>query len=89
MGVLALIVTTPVTLRRYVKRGRLYVYGGTTMAVGGWLLMMELLMGYTFGLPFIGWSVYPMLVLALFGGLLIYLGIDRAAREMMERKLFF
>ena len=71
VGVLALIVTTPVTLRRYVKRGRLYVYGGTTMAVGGWLLMMELLMGYTFGLPFIGWSVYPMLVLALFGGLLI------------------
>ena len=30
-----------------------------------------------------------MLVLALFGGMLIYLGIDRAAREMMERKLFF
>lgn len=89
VGALALIVTTPVTLRRYVKKGRLYVFGGTTMAVGGWLLMMELLMGYTFGVPFIGWSVYPMLVLALFGGMLIYLGIDRAAREMMERKFFF
>lgn len=89
VGVLALIVTTPVTLRRYVKRGRLYVIGGTTMAVGGWLLMIEMLMDYTFGVPFIGWSVYPMLVLALFGGMLIYLGIDREAREMMERKLFF
>ena len=89
VGVLALIVTTPVTLRRYVKRGRLYVIGGTTMAVGGWLLMIELLMDYTFGVPFICWSVYPMLVLALFGGMLIYLGIDREAREMMERKLFF
>ncbi len=89
VGALALIVTAPVTLRRYVKKGRLYVFGGTTMACGGWLLMIELLMDYTFGVPFIGWSVYPLLVLALFGGLLIYLGIDRAAREMMERKFFF
>lgn len=89
VGVLALIVTAPVTLCRYVKRGRLYIFGGTTMAVGGWLLLIETTMCVTFGLPFIGWSVYPLLVLVMLGGLLIYLGIDRNAREMVERKLFF
>lgn len=36
-----------------------------------------------------GWSIYPLVVLSLFGSLLIYLAINSVAREILERKLFF
>ena len=88
-GALGLIVTAIVALLRYVKKGRLYIVGGTIAAIGGWLLLTEYLLTITFGVRFIGWSIYPLLVLVLLGGLLIYLGIDRTARETVERKLFF
>ena len=53
------------------------------------MLLMEFLLCVTFSLPFIGWSIYPLVVLVLFGGLLIYIAINSSAREMIERKLFF
>ena len=88
-GFWALTVTTVVTLRRYVRRGRLYVYGGAVMAVGAFFPIMELLLYVTFDeIGFIGWSFCPMTVLLLLGGFLIFLGICRPARELMERKFF-
>lgn len=89
VGGLCLVTTAAVTLLRYIRRGRLYIHGGVLAALGGWLLLLEYLMGVTFGVRFIGWSVYPLLVLALLGGLLIYVAIDSDAREMLKRKLFF
>lgn len=86
---LGVIVTAVVTLTHYLKKGRLYIFGGACILLGLFLLMMEFLIGLTFSLPFIGWSAYPLIALVLIGGLLIYLAIDRNAREMMERKLFF
>lgn len=88
-GALCLIVTTFVTLLHYLKRGRLYIWGGTLIAFGVFILLIELLLRPTFGIIFHGWSVYPLVALVLIGGLLIYLGINASAREMMERKLFF
>jgi len=78
-----------VALFYYLRSGRLYILGGAFMALGAFMLLVEFLMGITFGLKFIGWSIYPLVVLIILGGLLIYLAINGAAREMMERKLFF
>lgn len=86
---LCIITCTVVTLFYYLRRGRLYILGGAFMALGVFMLLIEFLLSLTFKLKFIGWSVYPLAVLFLFGGLLIYLAINRSAREMMERKLFF
>ena len=88
-GGLALVVTTVVTLLRYIKKGRLYILGGAFMALGAMMLLAELLMMHTFSLPFSGWSVYPLIVLVLLGGTLIFLGINKTARERMERRFFF
>ena len=85
----ALISCTLVTLLHYLRRGKLYVIGGSIMALGALVLMTELLMGLTFGVKFMGWSIYPLISLELFGGLLIYLAINGSAREKIERKLFF
>ena len=88
-GGLCLITCTVVTLLYYLRRGRLYIIGGAIMALGAFMLLVEFLIGITFSLRFVGWSVYPLVVLVMFGGLLIYFAINKAAREMMERKLFF
>lgn len=90
IGGLALIVTTVVTLVKYVRKGILYIYGGAFIAFGALTLLMEYLLVITFaGVPFVGWSLYPLAVFAVLGGLLIFLAICRPAKDMMERKTFW
>lgn len=86
---LAIIICTIVTLVRYVKRGLLYIWGGAGIALGALIYAIEFLLVQTFGIPFIGWAIYPLIVLTLLGGSLIYLAINRVAREVLARKLFF
>ncbi len=88
-GGMGLIVTAMATLLRYLRRGRLYIIGGTCVAIGGFMLLTEWLLSNAFPMiRFTGWAWYPLAVLVLLGGFLIFLGICRPAREMMERKFF-
>lgn len=88
-GGIGLIVTAVVVLCKYVPKGNLYTFGGAFIAMGSFMLLIEWLINLTFNLPkFIGWSLYPLIVLVLFGGTLIYLAINRTARETLERKIF-
>ena len=85
---LGAIASALVVLLRCLRRGRLYIFGGAMIALGAFMLLIEFLLVQSFSLPFSGWSFYPMSVLVLLGCLLLYLGINRSAREMMERKFF-
>lgn len=84
-----LIVTTVVVLLRYLRKGRLYIFGSAIIAMGTVMLLVEWLLSVTFHIAFVGWSVYPLIVFVLLGGLLIFLAINSSARERMERKFFF
>lgn len=84
-----MIVTAIIALVRYVRGGKSYIFGGALVAMGAHLLMTELLLGVTFGIRFVGWSIYPLIALSILGILLIFLAINSTARERMERKLFF
>lgn len=89
IGYVAMVVTAVVALLRYVKRGGLYIFGGAFIAMGALMPLMEFLINYTFrNQEFLMWSFYPLIVLALLGGMLIFLAICRPARESMERKFF-
>ena len=86
---IGLIVTAVMTLLRYLRRGKLYIFGGAAVAMGGMSLLTEFLMDLTFGFPrSITWSLYPLITLVMLGGMLIFLAICRPARETMERKFF-
>lgn len=86
---LGFIVTTVVVLLRYLRRGRLYIFGGAGIALGAFMPLMEYLLNVTFARPrFAAWSLYPLIALVLLGGMLIFLAICRPARETMERKFF-
>ncbi len=89
-GVFGLIVTAVVTLLRYLKRGRLYIFGGALILLGFLSVLVEFLLNLTFPeLRFIAWSAYPLVSLVLLGCMLIFLAIYKPARETMERKFFF
>lgn len=88
-GGLCIITCAVVTLLYYLGRGKLYIWGGGLIALGLYTVLIEFLLHVTFGIDFVGWSVYPLAVLVLLGGALIYLAINKTAREIMERKLFF
>ena len=89
VGGLGLIISSLVTLLRYIKKGRLYIFGGALVLFGLELYLVEFLLNVTFDITFLGWSIYPLIVLSLIGGLLIYLGINTSLRRVFERKLFF
>lgn len=89
IGGIALIVCAVVTLIYYLRKGMLYIIGGAFIALGTFMLLIEYLLDLTFGLRFICWSIYPLVTLVMLGGLLIYLAINKSAREAIERKLFF
>lgn len=89
IGCVCFIICTFITLLYYLRRGKLYVIGGSFIATGGLMLLVEFLMSVTFETSFVGWSVYPLVILVLFGVLLIYLAANRTAREAVERRMFF
>lgn len=89
VGGIGVIATAFVTLMRYLRGGKLYIFGGTILALGLFMFPVELLVNLTFHVDrFVGWSMYPLISLVLLGGLLIFLAICRPARETMERKFF-
>jgi len=88
-GGVGIIVTTVVVLVKYLKKGKLYIFGGAFIALGCFMMLVELLVNITFNVTkFMWWSLYPLTALSLIGVLLIYFAISRTARELMERKFF-
>ena len=67
----------------------LTILGSGFIAVGFLMLLMEYWIIQVFDrVKFVGWSVYPLISLSLFGAMLIFLAVNRRAREKMERKFF-
>ena len=89
VGFVGLLSTAIVTLTRYIRRGRLFIYGGAIVATGAFMPMMEFLLNITF-MPgrYLLWSYFPMGALVLIGGYLIFLAICKPVRETMRRKFF-
>ena len=88
-GGLGLLVSAVVILSIYLPKGRLYIFGGGFLALGGLMLLIEFLLHITFGLPGLGtWSFYPLIVFSLIGMGLILIAILPPLRESLERKFF-
>lgn len=89
-GVFGLIATAVVALCRYIRRGRLYIFGGAALATAAFMPVLELLIKITFRLPrFAAWSVYPAIALGLIGALLLVIAICRPVRESLGKRFFF
>lgn len=83
------LVTVQVYLLSRHRDKALTILGCGFMALGFLMILMEHLIYHVFQRSrFVGWSVYPLISLVLLGAMLIFLAVNRRAREKMERKFF-
>lgn len=83
-----LLFTAIVSLLRYVRGGRLYIFGGGILLTGMFSMLIELFQYITFHTPMVFWSLYIIGSCFVFGMFLILAGIIRPMREYLERKFF-
>ena len=89
VGAFAIIATAFVTIYRYVRRGRLYLYGGSLLALGAYMVGLEILISNTFdgGVKFI-WSRYPLSVAVILGAMLLIIAMCKPLRNSLKKKFF-
>lgn len=86
---LCIIVTAVITLRKYVKKGALYVFGGALISLGFYTVMTEMLINIVF-LKKIGlvWSYYPLITFFILGMMLIVIAICKPLKNSLKKKFF-
>ncbi|MBR3299019.1 MAG: zinc ribbon domain-containing protein [Clostridia bacterium] len=90
VGANALIVTAIVVLCHYLRRGYLYIFGGALIAHGGFMVLLEFLIGLTFlNDTTLRWSYFPLVGCIMLGIALIVIAISPALKESLKKKLFF
>lgn len=90
VGTNALIVTAIVVLCYYLRRGYLYIFGGAIIAHGGFMVLLEFLIGLTFLKDTtLRWSFFPLVACFIVGMALIVLAISKPLQEALRKKLFF
>lgn len=78
-----------VALIRYLRRGYLFIACGGVYALGGFTVMLEFLIRYTFGVRRLFlWSMYPLVVCLIVGTALLVIGLCRPLRESLQKKFF-
>ncbi len=78
-----------VTLLRYVRGGKLYIFGGLFLALGVLSFVGEILYRATFSLPIkLTYSILPLIFFSLLGMGLIVIAIVPPFRRYFERRFF-
>lgn len=88
-GGVGLMITAVIALVKYLRRGRLFVFGGLFIILGAFCLLIEFLADITFhSAPGFNWCFYPLAVLCFLGLTLIIIALVPPFRESFQKKLF-
>lgn len=88
-AIFGIIATAATALFKYLQSGRLYIWGGIWVSLGGAILLTEMFINITFSLrSFLLWSPYPAAVCGFISIILIVIAICKPMRESLEKKLF-
>lgn len=86
---LGILLTVQVYLLRRYRNRILTILGCGLIAMGVLMVLVEYWIHTTFAeVRFVAWSVYPLISLSGLGAMLLFLAVNRKARERMERKFF-
>lgn len=89
LGYAAVLMCTVVTLCKYVRKGYLYIFGGSFIALAAYFVLIEMFSGITFGGGIrIIWSPYPAVTCAVFGIMLIIIAICKPLRDSLKKRFF-
>ena len=78
-----------ICLLKYVKGGRLFIFGGFFILVGLFTVLVEFFEHLSFGLPMFRWSLYSLTGFASAGLFLLLVALIPALRLELEKKFFF
>ncbi len=86
---LGAILLTVVALHYYVRRGYLFIYGGGTIALGVWTMMLEFLIHTIFRISTpVYWSLFSCASLLVLGLLMITIELVKPLKESLYRMFF-
>lgn len=85
-AVLGVIVTATTVLTKYLRHGKMYIFGGLFIALGLFVSMIETFLHITFDFErFIFWSMIPLIAFCLFGLTLIVIAIVKPFKRSFEK----
>ena len=88
-GIAGLLITAVVTLCHYLKRGKLFVFGGFFIGLGVYSVLIEIFIKITFQRAhFVFWSIYPLAACVLVGLLIIAIGVCKPLRSSLDKRFF-
>ena len=76
-------------LFKYVRRRRLIILSGISLALGGFMILIEFLVSVTFDTEMFVWCWFPFAGLAAIGVFFLLAGIIRPLRQALEKIFFF
>ena len=89
IGVSCLLSTAMVCLLKYVRRGKLYIFGGFMILMGGFTVLVEFFEHITFGTAMFRWSLFSLAGFGAVGMFLLAAGMIRPLRQALEKRFFF
>jgi hypothetical protein len=84
-----LLSTAMICLLKYVRKGRLYIFGGFLILLGFFTVLIEFLEHISFGTEMFRWSLYSLTGFAGAGLFLIIAGMIPSIRHNLEKRFFF
>ena len=84
-----LISTAMICLLKYVKGGRLFIFGGFLIVLGCFTVLVEFFEHLSFHTPMFRWSLYSLSGFAAAGIFLLLCGMIPSMRYELERRFFF
>ncbi len=88
-GAICIIVTTVITLIKYVKKGYLYIIGSAIIAIGALTMLIELMINVTFDISkYYFWSAISFTPCFIIGMSLIVVAICKPLKESLKKKFF-
>ena len=89
IGVSCILSTAMICLLKYVRRGKLFIFGGFLILLGGFTMLIEFFAHVSFGTPMFRWSLFSLAGFGAVGLFLLIAGIIRPLREALEKRFFF
>ena len=84
-----LLTTGMICLLKYLRHGRLWIFGGFLLLLGGFTVLAEFFEHVTFGTAMFLWSPFSLAVFGAVGLFLLLAGMIRPLLQALEKRFFF
>ena len=89
LAISCLLSTALICLLKYVRHGRLFIFGGFFLLLGACTMLIEFFEHIAFGTPMFLWSLFSLTGFGAVGLFLLVAAMIRPLREALEKRFFF